>query len=175
MRTRAAAVSRRLQWAAALTVAVLVVSGASTAHALWQSRTALAAGTLTAGSLDLSTEWVGAWTSWNPLYPGRASDTATLRVTETAAGGTTLRWRLTASPVVSADLAPYVTTQVYVGACGTGTPISTATGYAPAGGLSPGQSVDLCLRVTLATNAPPNVQGKAVAPAITVTADQVMS
>lgn len=174
MRTRADAVSRRLQWAAVLTVAGLVVFGTSTAHALWQSRTALTAGTLTAGSFDLSTEWVGAWTAWKPLYPGRASDTATLRVTETAAGGTTLRWRLSASPAVSADLAPYVTTQVYVGACGSGTPLGP-TGYSPAGGLSPGQSVDLCLRVTLATTAPPSVQGKAVAPTITVTADQVVS
>ncbi len=139
MRTRADAVSRRLQWAAALTGRRARRLRNVDAHALWQSRTALTAGTLTAGSFDLSTEWVGAWTAWKPLYPGRASDTATLRVTETAAGGTTLRWRLSASPAVSADLASLRHDQVYVGACGSGTPLGP-TGYSPAGGLSPGRA-----------------------------------
>ncbi len=174
MRTRADVVSRRLRWVVAATV-VLVLSGSTAAQAFWQSRTALTAGPITAGSFDLSTQWVGEWTAWAPLYPGRASDTATLRVTETGASGTTLRWRLTASPVVSTEVAPYVTTQVYVGACGSGTPITATTGYAPGGGLVPGQSVDLCLRVVLSTDAPATLQGKAVVPSITVTADQVVS
>jgi hypothetical protein len=41
--------------------------------------------------------------------------------------------------------------------------------------LRTGQSVDLCLRVTLRADAPSTAQNTAISPSMTVTADQVLS
>jgi len=165
--------ARRLRWAAFAAAVLVFGTGTAAAHAAWQDRRALASGTTSTGSLSVSSTWTGSWSAWQPLFPGTHSDTATLRVTATGAGDT-LRWKVGATPSVSAALAPYVSTQVYVGACGSGTPLPSS-GYAPAGGYALGQSVDLCLRVTLSPSAPTTAQGATLAPQIAVSADQVTS
>lgn len=168
-------VPRRLRWAAVLAAALVLGTGAAAAHASWSSTAALTAGPLASGSLDVSTQWGTDWSGWVPLYPGRSADSALLQVTETRAAGTTLRWRLTATPRVPADLSPYVTAQVFVGACGSGILLPANGVYAPAGGLDPGATVTLCLRVTLSTNTPNERQGTAIDPLLVITADQVTS
>lgn len=145
--------------------------GSVAAQASWQSRTQVAAGVVASGDLTLATQWVGEWTAWKPLYPGESSDTATLRVTETG-GGTTLRWQLSATAATSSA---WVTTQVFVGACGTGAPLAPGQSYTPSGGLATGQSVDLCLRATLRSDAPTDQQNLPLTPTLTVTATQVLS
>ncbi|MGN7968019.1 hypothetical protein [Microbacterium sp. 22296] len=168
-------VSRRLRWAGLLAAVLILGTGTAAAHGFWRNQSPLTAGPVASGSLDLSTQWGSDWSRWTPLFPGRSADTAMLRVRETAATGTTLRWRLSATPAVSAAFAPFVTMQVFVGACGSATTIPAGGSYAPPGGLLPGQSVDLCLRVTLNANAPTALQGAPLTPSLAVTADQVMS
>lgn len=174
MSKRDEGVPRRLRWAGALAAVLVLGTGTAAAHAYWQSRVPLTAGPVASGSLDVSTQWGTDWSKWGALYPGRSSDTAALRVTETGAG-TTLRWRVSATPGVSSAFAPHVSTQVFVGACGSGTLIPAGGSYAPAGGFTAGQSVDLCLRVTLNPSAPSALQGQPMVPTLTVTADQVIS
>ncbi|PTT16938.1 hypothetical protein DBR36_11920 [Microbacterium sp. HMWF026] len=168
---------RRLKWGAMLAAVLVLGTGTAAAQALWERSVALNAGTTTTGSLALTTQWTGEWTAWKPLFPGGTSDTAILRVTETAASGTTLRWRVT--PAVSlgltAEEAASVTTQVFVGNCGGSTTIAKGASYAPAGGFLPGESVDLCLRVTLAANASKELQNRPLTPTLSVAADQVVS
>lgn len=164
-------VPRRLRWGAMLATVLVLGGGTTAAQAFWQSRVPLAAGVVASGDLALATQWVGSWSAWKPLYPSGVSDTATLRVTATGSG-TTLRWKLSATPTMQST---WVTTQVFVGACGSGTVIPPGGSYAPAGGLKTGQSVDLCLRVTLRADAPSTAQNTAISPSMTVTADQVLS
>lgn len=168
---------RRLRWGAVLAAVLVLGTGTAAAQALWQRSVALNAGTTTTGSLALATEWGSDWSAWKPLFPGGTSDSAILKVTETAASGTTLRWRVTpnVSLGLSAEEAAYVTTQVFVGSCGSSTPIATGASYAPAGGFLPGTSVDLCLRVTLAANAPAALQNRALTPTLGVAAVQAVS
>ncbi|MFF7683285.1 hypothetical protein ACFZA2_11045 [Microbacterium sp. NPDC007973] len=170
MSTRDASPRGRLRAAAVLAAALVLGTGTAAAQASWRAQASLTAGPVASGSFDLATQWVGNWSTWTPLYPDRSSDTPLLRVTETGAGGTTLRWRLT--PTVTAPA--YVTTRVYLGSCGSATVIASGTSYAPAGGFSPGQSVDLCVRATLAADAPASLQGTALTPTVVVTADQVV-
>jgi len=168
-------VSRRLRWAAATAAVLVLGTGTAAAQAVWQSSSALPPATVSSGSLALSTEWIGSWAAWTPLYPGRASDTAILRVTETAAAGTTLTWRLRVVAAMTGTGADAVKTDVFVGACGGTTPLPAHGVYAPSGGLLPGQSVDLCVRATLATDAPSVLQGTPLTPSVTVIAEQATS
>lgn len=168
-------VPRRLRWAGVLAAVLVLGTGTAAAQAFWSARVDLRAGPVASGSLAVSTQWVGDWSKWTPLFPGASSDTATLRVTETGAGGTTLRWRVTPVVALSPELAPYVSTQVFVGSCGSATIIAAGSSWAPASGLTPGQSVDLCVRLTLSPSAPNVAQGKDLLPSISVTADQVVS
>lgn len=168
-------VPRRLRRAAVLAAVLVLGTGTAAAHAAWSSRAALGAGPVASGSFTLSTQWGTDWSKWTPLYPGGSADTAQLQVIETGAAGTTLRWRLTATPRIAVDLAPHVTTQVFVGACGSGIPLPAGGVYAPAGGLAPGTSVSLCLRVTLNASAPSDRQGLPLDPSLSITADQVTS
>ncbi len=168
---------RRLKWGGVLAAVLVLWTGTAAAHALWQRSVALNAGATATGAFALATQWTGDWAAWKPLFPGGVSDTATLRITETAASGTTLRWRIT--PTVSlglnAEESAYVTTQVFVGSCGSATTIARGASYAPSGGFLPGASVDLCLRVTLAANAPSGLHRRALTPSLIVAADQVVS
>ena len=126
-------VPRRLRWAGVLAAVLVLGTGTAAAQAFWSARVDLRAGPVASGSLAVSTQWVGDWSKWTPLFPGASSETATLRVTETGAGGTTLRWRATPVVALSPELAPYVSTQVFVGSCGSatiiaaGAPITTPT------------------------------------------------
>ena len=164
-------VSRRLRWGAGVAAVLVLGTGTAAAHAVWQSRVALPAETVSSGSLALSAEWVGSWDEWKPLFPGQSSDTATLHVTETGQG-TTLRWRVAAEPEVAAGLAEWVKTEVFVGACGRGQLIPAGGSYAPPGGYASGASVDLCLRVMLLPGAP-DEQSVPIEPRLKVRAQQV--
>ncbi|GEB46502.1 hypothetical protein MTE01_24470 [Microbacterium testaceum] len=166
-------VPRRVRWTAVLVAALVLGPGTLAAHAVWSDRHPVTTGVTSTGSLGATASWAGSWSAWQPLVPGRSSDTAALRVSATGSGDT-LRWRVNATASVSTSLAPYVSTQVFVGACGTGTPLP-AGGFAPAGGYALGASVDLCLRVTLDASAPSTTQATALTPQITVTVDQATS
>lgn len=174
MSKRDEGVSRRLRGGTLLAAVLVLVGGTAAAHASWQSRTPLTAGVVASGSLDLTTQWVGTGTAWNPPYPGGFSDTPLLRVTETG-GGTTLRWRVSATTTTSAALSPYVSIQVFVGTCGSSTVIPAGGSYSPAGGIPAGTFVDLCLRVTLRADAPTTLQNQPVISTLSVTATQVVS
>lgn len=170
-------VPRRLRWASLLAAGLVLGTGTAAAQAYWKAQTTLS-GAVTAGAFGLTTAWGTDWQKWTPPLPGRSADTATLTVTETGASGTTLRWRLTPMVTltgVTAQEAAHVTTQVFVGNCGSATTIAPGTSYAPPGGFSPGQSVALCLRVTLATSAPTALRNRELLPKVDVTADQVVS
>lgn len=165
-------VTRRMRWAAPLAAVLVLLTGTAAAHGVWERRIDLPLAPVAAGSLGLTTAWVGGQPTWTPIFPGETRDTGLLRVTG-AGSGTTLRWQLSATVSFGDGFDGFVTAQVYRGACG-GTPLP-ATGYAPAGGYGPGDSVDLCLRLTLSTNAPSTLQGRPLVPTVHVTADQLTS
>lgn len=169
MSERATRRTRRLRWAAPLTAVLILATGTVGAHAFWESRRSLDAGVVTTGDLSLRTEWVGSAPSAPPLRPGSSVDSPILRVTE-AGAGTTLRWRLSAS----ADNIDGVTTRIYRGPCADGI-LLPPSGYAPAGGLAPGETVLLCVRIAVNEDAPSSLTGAIISPTITLIADQVMS
>lgn len=144
---------------------------ATAAHAMWSESAHLDDGVVTAGDLSVTTQWVPAAPDWSALFPGASTTDATLRVTGGGAG-TTLGWRLSIAGTVAADFAPYTSFAAWAGPCGTGTPI-TAAGYPATGALAPGAVVDVCVRYTLATDAPSALQGRSLSPSILVTANQV--
>ncbi|BFM23317.1 hypothetical protein [Microbacterium sp. che218] len=168
MSKRDEGVTRRLRWAGLLAAVLVLGTGTAAAQAYWQAQKPLS-GTVASGAFAISAVWQGAWSSALPLFPGETRDSPVLTVTETGAAGTTLRWRLAPTVTASSSL----TTQLYVGGCGSSTIIAAGASYAPPGGFAPGQSVDLCLRVTLKADAPSNIQGTALTPSISVKAVQV--
>ncbi|MBM3716669.1 MAG: hypothetical protein FJW64_13225 [Actinobacteria bacterium] len=165
-------VGRRLRWAAPLAAVLVLATGTAAAQGLWERRVDVAVAPVTAGSLAITTAWVGTPPTWPPIFPGETRDTGLLRVSGTGAG-TTLRWKVSATVTFGDGFAGHVTTQLYRGACG-GTALPSA-GYAPAGGYGPTDTVDLCLRMTLAPAAPSDLQGRSLVPTIHVVADQVTS
>lgn len=167
-------VSRRLRWGAGVAAVLVLGTGTAAAHAVWESRVALPAETVSSGSLALSAEWGDDWSAWSDLQPGTFVDTAPLVVKEEGAG-TTLRWRLKADVVVDSRFRDYVSAQVFVGACGGANVVPSGGSYAPPGGYPSGQTVSLCVRLVLRTDAPSNLQGKPVLPEVIVEAEQVMS
>lgn len=173
MSKRDGSAGRRMQWAAGTAAVLALGTGTAAAHAVWESTAALPPQGVSSGSLALSTQWVGGDTELPPLYPKQSSDTATLRVTETAASGTTLRWRLRVEVSVTGAGSEYVRTEVFVGACGGPAPLAAGSAYEPADGLLPGQSVDLCVRTTLSAEAPSAQQGTSLTPSVSVVAEQV--
>lgn len=146
---------------------LVLATGGAAAQAYWSAQTPLS-GSLTAGSFSLETRWRSDWAQIPPLFPGDQFESPILRVTETGASGTTLRWRLT--PVVT--ISPNLTSVVFVGSCGSDITIAPGGSYAPSGGLRPGDTVDLCVRITVNENAT-DVQGSSLTPAIKIVADQV--
>jgi len=151
-------------------VALSLLVGATAATALYSVRVPLPVAATSTGDLSVSAQWQQPTPVWGSLYPGSATPDSILNVTATG-GGQTLRWNLEVSVGMAAEFAPHVTTQLWAGACGTGTPI-TATGYAPAGGLQLGQTVPVCVRLTLATTAPSTLSGRPLDAVITVHARQ---
>ena len=154
-----------------------VAAGTASAHALWQVREPVAVTTAATGGLGLTARWLTP-VSVPALYPGAHGDTSVLRVSGTGTG-TTLRWNLSVRVQVAAGVAAYVRPQVWRGACGTGTLLGATTqgqlttaAYSPAGGLAPTDSVDLCVRVPLAADAPADLVDTALAPSIALTALQ---
>jgi len=141
------------------------------AQALWSSSERLDDGVSVAGDLSVSATWPGGTPAWGPLFPGAAPAEATLHVAS-AGAGTTLRWRLTVTSSVAANAVPYVQFTAWAGACGTGTTIPPG-GYPAGSTLAPGAAVDVCVRYALAADAPGTLQGAALVPSITVTANQV--
>ncbi|WP_295831451.1 hypothetical protein [uncultured Microbacterium sp.] len=162
-------VTRRLRWTSLLAAVLVFGTGTAAAQAFWRAEKPLS-GTVSSGSFTLSTQWVGDWNTWASIFPGETRVTPILRVTETGAAGTTLRWRIT--PIVTAS--PNLTTQLFVGSCDSGIAIASGTPYAPSGGYAAGQSVDLCLRATLKTGTDTKLQGTSLTPSITVTGEQVL-
>lgn len=153
-----------------LGVALALVAGATAANALWSARAALQVTATTTGDLAVAAAWQQPVPAWGTLYPGTTTPPSTLNVTATGAGQT-LRWHLHASRTVASDFDPYVTMRAWVGACGTGIPL-TAAGYSPAAGLTLGQTVPVCIELALAQNAPASLGGKPLNAVITVRADQ---
>ncbi|MFD1338919.1 hypothetical protein [Microbacterium lemovicicum] len=151
-------------------MALALVAGATAATALFSVRVPLSVAATATGDLAVSAQWQQPTPSWGSLYPGSVTPDSVLNVTATGAGQT-LRWNLEVSVSVAADFAPHVSTQLWAGACGAGTSI-TATGYAPAGGLALGQTVPVCMRLTLSPTAPATLSGKSLNATITVHANQ---
>ena len=132
-----------------LGVALALVAGATAANALWSVRAPVAVAATSTGDITVAATWQNGSPTWAALFPGRSTD-STLRIAEGGAG-TTLRWTLKLSLTTSGTFTNYVSMQAWVGACGTGTPVPTA-GYTEAGGLVPGQVLNVCVRLTMAAN-----------------------
>lgn len=150
-----------------LGVAVATVS----AQAMWHESARLDERVTVAGDFAVAAAWSGGAPAWTALFPGASTTPATLRVTSSGAG-TTLGWRLSITGTVAAGFSPYTQFAAWAGACGTGTPIP-AGGYPATDTLVPGAVVDVCVRYTLAANAPGTLQGQPFVPAIIVTGNQV--
>lgn len=170
-------VSHRWRWACALSLVLVVGAGSSAAQAYWQRSQPLPAVTVTSGDLNVVATWAGTMPAPGPLYPGQNRDLANLIVTETSASGSTLRWRLRPAVLlpISAPGSTYVQTTVYVQSCGTGVVIAPGTSYAPPGGLLPGESVELCVRISLRADAPGDFTKVVLDPTVEVRAVQALS
>lgn len=161
----------------ALVTALSAVAGATAAHAVWQARAALPVGTVTTGDLQTTAAWKNGTTpSLTAVFPTQTVTTGTnpLRVTVTGPG-TTLRWKVsvaaTLTPLAQNGASPAATVQAWAGACDTGTLIP-ATGYLSSTALRAGDTVEICLKVTLAATAPSSLMGKPLLQSVTVTVDQ---
>ena len=145
--------------------AVLALAAASGVSAYWQAQQILPGGAVSSGDLDIQVDWAGG-TAWGAIGPGA---TISKRATITVLGaGTTLSTRLTATASNAAAFNAYVTRSVRLDDCSgaQGTLLPTA-GYPTTGGLSPGAQVTVCVRYTLAANAPATLQGQNLAPTVT--------
>ena len=147
-------------------VALTLVVGATAAYGVWGTSVDGPQVTVRSGDLGVTTAWVNGTPAWISPFPGQSTD-STLRVTSTGSG-TTLRWSLGASGTVATAFRPFATVRTWLGACGGTTPL-TAT---PSGSFTPGAAVDVCVRVTLNSTAPPALRGQPVNPTVTVTATQ---
>jgi hypothetical protein len=158
-----------------LGVALVLGAGATAAHAYWKAQSALTAGTVVTGDMNVAAAWSPSAPAWAAIYPGE-SRTANLVVSESGSTGTTLQWTLQVSGAVAAASSAYGSVQIWVGACGTGTLVYSPGGgsvtYPASGSLLPTDTVTLCVQVSMAANAPAAAQNAALAPTITVTANQ---
>lgn len=167
-------VPRRLRWAGLLAAVLVLGTGTAAAQAYWKAQVQLG-GTVSAGAFSLTTTWGNDWQKWTPAFPGEPRSSALLTVKESGAAGSTLRWRLSARPSFSAEFAPYVRTTVFVGRCDGPTTIPSGAYYSPPGGFAPGDTVTLCLQIMLTADAPTDLQGRPLVPALELTAEQVVS
>lgn len=147
--------------------AVLALAAASGVSAYWQAQQTLPGGVATSGDLEVSAMWRDGTPAWTNLYPGGTTADATIRVTSNSTGDN-LRWRVKVTSTVAPAFTSHTSFQAWAGACG-GTPIPVG-GY---GSFGPTDSVDVCIRYTLAAGAPATLQGQSINPAITVHAEQV--
>lgn len=156
---------------AAIVVVAAALTGAAGVHALWGVERSLQAGITTTGDFGVSATWVNGPPAAATLFPGEHTPDATIRVAQSGSG-TTLGWRLNISSAVDdSELAPYITFQAWVGACETGVSVP-AGGYPATGHLTQNTNVDLCVRHTLAENAPTSLQDAVFDPTITVLGEQ---
>lgn len=149
--------------------AVVALAAATGVSAFWQVQAAIPGGVTTSGDLAISADWVGGTPSWAALYPGQSTSDATIRVNADNSGEN-LVWKVRLTETVAAAFEPHTTFQAWAGACETGTLIP-AEGYGSF--TSSTSAVDVCVRYTLSPTAPSALQGQALAPQITVTAEQV--
>lgn len=163
---------RRIHLGIGAAVVALALTSATGAHALWGATRTVDAGVSSTGSFTVNAAWIGGAPAWQALFPNTSAD-GQIRVTQ-AGNGNTLGWRVRVSSTVSAEFAPHVTFQAWVGACGTGTPVPT-DGYPAGGHLASGTTVDICVRHSLTSGAPGSLQGKSFNPQITVIGEQVGS
>lgn len=164
---------RRILLGIGAAIVALALASTAGAHALWGEQRVLNAGVSTTGTFAVNAVWKTGAPVWPALFPNARTPDATIVVTQTG-NGTTLGWRIRVSSTVSANFASSVTFQAWAGACGTGTPIP-AGGYPATGHLAQGASVELCVRYTLANDAPSTLQNLPLNPQITVTGEQAGS
>lgn len=164
---------RTLRIGAILGVALAILAGATTANAFWGVQRSIPVTATTTGDLSVSAGWNGAAPSWTNAMPGSSSTTATLRVV-VGARGNTMRWALKAQLGVAPEFANWVTMSARVGNCSTGAVVpSTGTGYIPPqGGLAPGATIDVCVQLSLSTNAPSSLAGRQISPTVTAIVEQ---
>lgn len=146
--------------------AVLAVVATSTVSANWAAQQRVAAASVSTGDLGITVDWQGG-TTWPAIGPG---GTISKRGTVTVTGrGDNLRVGLTADVTNATAFTPYVTRSIRLDDC-SGTPgtVLPTAGFPASGGLTPGQQVTVCVRYTLATNAPASLQGQAFSPAVTL-------
>ncbi|MDQ1130097.1 hypothetical protein [Microbacterium sp. SORGH_AS_0888] len=158
---------------AVLGAALAVFAGAAAANALWGVQRGIPATATATGDLSVSAGWNGAAPSWTNAMPGSSSTAATLRVVVEAKGDT-LRWALKVQLGVAPEFTDWVTMTARVGDCNTGAIVpSTGTGYVPPqGGLAPGATIDVCVRLSLSANAPSSLAGKEISPGVTAIVEQ---
>jgi len=160
---------RTMRTGAVIGVALALVAGATSAQALWSATLAGPAVPVRSGDLAITASWPNGAPTWGPLLPGTATADQILRVSSTGAG-TTLRWAVGAAATIPAAAQPHVTFAAWIGACGTGTPVGQ--GWPAAGSFTAGQTVDLCVRASLAAGAPQTLSGAPLIQGVTVTATQ---
>jgi hypothetical protein len=160
---------RKLRIAVVVGVVLALTAGATSAHALWAKSVAGPAVQVRSGDLGVTATWPNGAPTWGALVPGTSTASQTLRVTGTGSG-TTLRWSVQVTGTIPEAARPYVTFGAWIGTCGTGTSVGNGS---PAGGsYAPGQSVDVCVRASLAAGAPQSLAGTSLVTGITVTAVQ---
>ncbi|MGL3151370.1 hypothetical protein ACSS7Z_13535 [Microbacterium sp. A82] len=142
--------------AAGVLVALAAATGVS---AYWQAQQELQGGLVASGDLTVSATWVGGTPNWTGLYPGQSVERSVAVVV--APEGDNLKWTVNAS---SSNPNDAFTFQAWRGACGTGAALPATD--------SP-ETMSICVRYTLSSDAAAVAQGLTSTPTITITAEQV--
>lgn len=146
--------------------AFLVLAASVSAYAYWQATAVIPADSVTTGDLDLRVTWDGG-TDWGSIGPGETvSKHATIDVTMV---GDNLSAQLHASATENQAFTPHIARAINLDDCsGTPGPAFPAGGYPDSGSLIPGASVSVCVRYTLAGDAPASdLKGEDLSPAVT--------
>ncbi len=150
--------------------AVVALAAATGVSAYWQAQQTMTAGTVSAGNLDIDVAWDGG-TTWPRIGPGQ---TIAKRATVDFVGsGDSLRAVLTGSTTQASAFDGYVTSDISLDDCTSDPgPSLPSNGYPDTGSLLPGDSVTVCVRYTMASDAPSSLQGQDLSPSATFTISQ---
>ncbi|WP_430593112.1 hypothetical protein [Humidisolicoccus flavus] len=171
----------RIRFGIALALVFVLALGVSSAgaNAWWNVTKNVSSGAVATGDLRVTSTWAsGSGSTWGNLAPGGTSGDRTLQVVVSGAGST-LHWKIRVIGTVNPSFNAYMTFHAWEGACGTGTPIPNANTPAPGdmypvsgNGHKGNRTMNICVRFTLLSSAPPSLAGLAVQPNVTVAVEQ---